>query len=347
MDFFADTDTSELAVANRLVEGGLEFGFRAETLFSALDEVADGEEPAGLVYGAGFEDRIALLDALARRWTLFGNRPDVVRCVKAPRTLAGLCFSLGIRHPEVRFERPRDCRDWLVKSVGGSGGAHVAPADAPRANDETIYFQRMAPGEPVSILLLADGTDAHVLGTSRQWPAPAPDEPFRFGGSYRPAGVSPGVLRRLTALAKSIARAAALRGLNSIDLLVAGDDVTLIEINPRPGATLDIFEDQDGSLFRAHLEGCLGRLPELELDFSGAAAAGIAYARHEITSMPVLDWPVWAADLQRPRSRLRADDPICTIRARAEEPEQARRLLDERTAFILDVIDHMGKGAAS
>jgi len=345
-DFYDDADTRVLAEANRLVAGEIEFGFDGEALIAALEALAEGRSPAGLVYGAGFEDRVELLEALALRWTLFGNAPDAVRKVKDPLALAALCASLNIPHPETSVTMPHDCGHWLVKSVGGAGGSHVAPAGAQRSANENIYFQRMASGDPVSILFLADGANAQMLGASRQWPAPTPDEPFRFGGCLRPAGLSAHCEDRLARLAAIVARACGLRGLNSIDLLIDGEDLTLIEINPRPGATLDIFEDREGALFRAHLDACLGALPRRALTFEGAAAAGIAYARGEIASMPALDWPDWACDRQKAQSALHLNDPLCTIKARADDPARARALLDERTALILEKTEHPEKEAA-
>jgi predicted ATP-grasp superfamily ATP-dependent carboligase len=342
-DFFDDSDTRGLCAANRLIAGGLDTGFNAENLIAALEALAKGEPPCCLVYGGGFEDRAGLLEVLGRRWTLFGNPPAVVRSVKDPVRLAELCAVLNIPHPKISARMPRDRRHWLVKSAGGSGGSHVAPAGAFRAEGEKIYFQRIAAGKPVSILFLGDGAKARVVGLSRQWAAPAPGEPFRFGGSLRPAGLSPGLETQLRRAAEAITAACGLRGLNSIDFLVEDSDYTLIEVNPRPGATLDIFEDHRGSLFQAHMESCRGRLPRRPLEFAGAAAAGIAYARREISSLPEFAWPNWASDRQKPRSALRPYDPLCTIRARAAIPARARALLDARTSLLLDRLEHIQK----
>jgi uncharacterized protein len=352
-DFFDDSDTRGFCAANRLIEGGLASGFEGESLIATLEAVAQGEAPCGLVYGAGFEDRAGLLEALARRWTLFGNAPSVVRGAKDPVRLAKLCAALNIPHPKISARMPRDRQHWLVKSAGGSGGSHVAPAGAIRAEGEKVYFQRIAAGEPVSILFLGDGTKARVVGLSRQWAAPAPGQPFRFGGSVRPAGLPPGLETRLRRAAEAITAASGLRGLNSIDFLVEDSEYTLIEVNPRPGATLDIFEDRRGSLFRAHIDACLGRLPRRPLEFAGAAAAGIAYARREISFMPEFDWPNWTSDRQKARSGLQPYDPLCTIKARAAKPARARSLVDARTKLILGRLEHTqtknanrGKGIA-
>jgi len=340
-DSFDDMDTRDFCVATRLVEGSLEAGFNAESLIGALEELAKEAASCGFVYGAGFEDRAELLELVAQRWAIFGNPPAVVRSVKDPVRLAELCAVLNIPHPKISARMPRDRQHWLVKSAGGSGGSHVAPAAALRATGEKIYFQRIAAGEPVSILFLADGSKVRIVGLSRQWTAPAPGQPFRFGGSLRPAGLSLGLESRLRRAAEVITAACGLRGLNSIDFLVEGNEYTLIEVNPRPGATLDIFEDRGGSLFRAHMDSCVGRLPRRPLEFAGAAAAGIAYARREISSMPEFDWPHWTSDRQKARSALRPHDPLCTIKARAAKPRRARALVDARTNLLLGRLEHI------
>jgi uncharacterized protein len=73
----------------------------------------------------------------------------------------------------------------------------------------------------------------------------------------------------------------------------------------------------------------------------GAAAAGIAYARRDIAAMPDFDWPDWTADRQKQQSQVRAQDPLCTIKARAAKPARARALLDRRTSWILGRLDHV------
>jgi predicted ATP-grasp superfamily ATP-dependent carboligase len=250
--------------------------------------------------------------------------------------LAELCATHSIPHPEISAQPPKDGQNWLAKSAGGAGGSHVAPAAAAPADGDKIYFQRIAAGEPVSILFLADGSNAQPVGLSRQWTAPAPGEPYRFGGSIRPAGLSISIEDKLQQAAQTVTTACGLRGLNSIDFLVGDSACTLIEINPRPGATLDIFEDMDGALFRAHLSACLGKLPARPLQFYGAAAAAVAYAQGEISSMPSFDWPYWTADRQKAGSRVRRHGPLCTIKARAIRSSRARALVDARTKMILD-----------
>jgi predicted ATP-grasp superfamily ATP-dependent carboligase len=334
VDFFADADMCDAASAHLLARDGLDHGFSSDFLLPALETLAHGKTPLGLVYGAGFEDRPDLLEAIGARWRLLGNPAEVVRRVKDPMALASLCAQLGITHPQTRMSRPADCGNWLRKAIGGSGGTHVLPAEGASEHDPGAYYQRIAAGDPISVLFLGDGREAHIIGASRQWTAPARYEPFRFGGCLRPAGLGRRLDATLEAIVHALTRACGLVGSNSLDLLVDGETATLVEINPRPGATLDIYEDDRGSLFHAHVEACLGRLPKHEFRCDGAAAAAIAYVRHPIVSVPRLDWPEWTADRQRPTTSLAANDPLCTVKAQAADPAGARALVDVRAEII-------------
>jgi len=334
-DFFDDLDTRHLCAANCLVEGGIDEGFTAENLLPALFGLAKTEVPCGLVYGAGFEDRPELLELTAQYFPILGNAPDVVRTVKEPRLLADLCAGLKIPHPDIRLSKPTASRGWLAKRQGGAGGSHIAPAGWP-AGGERIYYQRWVPGEPISILLLGNGEKVEIVGLSRQWTDPAPLEPYRFGGSLRPVHLPPKLEGKLRRAAQSAAIACGLRGLNSVDFVVSDSDFWLVEINPRPGATLDIFDNRKGALFRAHIEASRGVLLKHRLKHQNAAASAVAYARRDIGSMPQFAWPSWTADHEKAQSFVRAQAPLCTVLAKAATPDRARALLAARLHFVLN-----------
>lgn len=340
-DFFDDLDTRDLAAANRLVEGDADAGFEAKALMSALHALCEGHQPIGLVYGAGFEDRIDLLDRLGQHWPLLGNAPSVLAHVKDPLALAALCSELAIMHPETRIEPPLDTTGWLIKHAGGCGGAHVAPAE-PAPRSESDYYQRCVAGRPVSALLLADGRRASVLGFSEQWASAAPGQLWRFGGSARPARLDSALAKRLTQAAQQAAEAAHLAGLNSVDFLVDDAGFHLIEINPRPGATLDIFHDADGRLLRAHVEACHGHLPDAPLRFAAAEAASFVYAPASIASVPLFSWPDWTADRQKPASQVAKYDPLCTVLASGADFDRVADLIRERVAYMQTLLSPAG-----
>jgi predicted ATP-grasp superfamily ATP-dependent carboligase len=337
-DLFGDGDSRRYAHAVRVVRGNLTEGPDAGDLISALSELAQqcDSPPIGVVCGAGFERQPGLLDDLARRWRLLGCASDVVRRAKDPVAFARLCAELGMPHPAIRVEAPADPQAWLAKTIGGSGGWHISAADV-RAPAEDVYFQRRFTGQPISALVVSTGEAARIIGWSAQWTSPTSDVPYRWAGAVQPAPMDPDLQAHLADRARDLAVAAGIVGIASIDFLVEGANWHVLEINPRPGGTLDIFDDGRGRLFDLHVQACGGRLMDPPR-YRCAQACAIGFAERDIESMPDMRWPDWCADLQTRGTRVEAGAPICTIRAAADDPETARRLVEHRRCALLQMV---------
>jgi predicted ATP-grasp superfamily ATP-dependent carboligase len=224
-------------------------------------------------------------------------------------------------------------RGWLVKRRGGAGGSHIR-SRAGRRVDAADYFQERVGGESLSALFVANGYETRVLGFSAQWTAPARGRPFRYGGAVRIPEPAPRSAEAMRLAVERVAPAFALKGLGSADFMVQGDHAHLLEINPRPGATLDIFDADAEPLLGLHLDAVLrGSLPPGPLDLEGAAASAIVFTEQALR-VPDVSWPDWAQDRPKAGERIDKDGPICTVLARAATPAEARRLVEERTARI-------------
>jgi predicted ATP-grasp superfamily ATP-dependent carboligase len=345
-DFFADTDTQVAAYACRKLSGDIASGMRRQSLLPALRALAaDAPSPIlGLVYGAGFEDRPELLRLIAKAWPLLGNDAATVARLKAPETFFAELDRLGIPHPATASERPAKGAGWLAKREGGAGGSHVAPSRRKR-DARSTYYQQRVDGCAVSALFIADGRRARVLGFSEQWTAPTPRSPFRYGGALRPACFMPSVARRMASAVSAVTRSFAILGLASADFLVYGKAALLLEINPRPGATLDIFDSVSKPLMRLHLEAIReGRLPRGRLKFDDAMASAIVYAPARICVLPGTAWPDWSADRPKSAERIDKNRPICTVWARGSTQARAKRLVEERICRILYGFQNVTRG---
>jgi uncharacterized protein len=186
----------------------------------------------------------------------------------------------------------------------------------------------------VSALILADGRRAVLLGFSAQWSSPAPGQPFRYGGAVQPAALAPATADGMTEAVQRLIPRAGLIGLNSADFLVNGNDFQLLEVNPRPGATLDIFEPSAGSIFAMHIAACQGELPAQGPVFAQARASAIVYAPRDIPAFPALDWPAWTADRPGVGTAVNRDDPMCTVLASAADAADARALVEQRIKLV-------------
>lgn len=346
-DLFGDTDTLALAARHVLLAGDAGGGLARSGFLAALEALAAGLEPVGLICGAGFEDRADLLASAAMRWPLLSNGAQIVEGLKDPQRLAKLCEKLGLAHPTITIAPPRETRGWLVKQAGASGGGHVQRAVAAAALLPGQYFQREVGGAPVSVLFCGDGRNAQLVGFSSQWSTGGANMPFRYGGAVGPVDPAPAVAAQLTEAVQKLTQARRLRGLCSADFLVDDGFVWLLEINPRPGATLDIFDTVEQPLLGHHVEGCAGRAFKrahwVHVPRGGEAAperaAALVYADRDIAAMPALDWPDWCMDRQAANSRLTAGAPICTVVATGTTPDTARAAANDRIAFIKKAID--------
>jgi predicted ATP-grasp superfamily ATP-dependent carboligase len=354
VDYFADADTRRIAKACVQLAGDMRRGFSWKQLAPALARLA-AEAPSpllGLVYGAGFEARPALLARIAERFKLIGNDAATVAAVKDPERFFGTLARLGIPHPRTVTDRPRG-PGWLAKRQGGAGGSHIRPHPGcekthiaagrtvrrPGKRQETgMYFQEIAPGRPVSALFVGNGVGAIVLGFSEQWTAPRKRAAWRYGGAVQPADLPRDLATRLADDVQNAAGAFGLKGLGSADFLIDGEEPRLLEINPRPGATLDIFDSEAHPLLHLHIRAVLeGILPMAPLPLGEATAAAIVYAPAPVIVPPGMAWPDWTSDQPKPGERIDKDRPICTVWARSTTKVEARHLIEERMAMILTV----------
>jgi predicted ATP-grasp superfamily ATP-dependent carboligase len=337
-DAFGDSDTTDLAAAARRVTDAARIGFRAKPVFSALAELeaAAPSPPIGLVLGSGFEDRPKLIAALSRRYRLIGNGAETIARTKNPAGFFALLDTLGIAHPATQLTPPADMAGWLSKRVGGSGGTHVVDAAAADRSPRR-YYQRRLDGVPHSVLAVATVDGMHIVGISRQWSVGGGPRPFRYGGAVGPVQLPPVVDAAMRAGAARVSSALGLIGLVAFDFLLVGDVPFLIEVNPRPGATLDVFDDAHGGLFRAHVDTCSGKTPCLPTP-DGARAAAILYADPGPLTIGAVRWPEWTADRPPPATRVPRYRPIATVFAAAEARETAfescRRRLDELAEML-------------
>ncbi|MDH4981102.1 ATP-grasp domain-containing protein [Hyphomicrobium sp. D-2] len=338
-DAFSDRDTRAMAAQALRIADAMRLGIRAKPLFHTLDALIDaapkpaaGAPPIGLLLGSGFEDRPKLVAALAQRYRMLGNSADAIRACNDPVALTALLDARGIPHPETRKLPPENLDGWLAKRIGGSGGTHISPKPT-RAPAPRRYYQQRLNGEAVSTLALAANGAARIVGFSRQWFAGTGPRPFRYGGAVGPVDLAPAAQDAMAFATHEVCNALQLSGLVSFDFLLCGAVPYLLEVNPRPGATLDVFDDEHGTLFHAHMAACSGEnlagiaLPALER----AKASAILYADRDRLTIPrAFQWPQWAADIPDPASRIPRYRPIATVYADASTTDEALQRCRER-----------------
>jgi predicted ATP-grasp superfamily ATP-dependent carboligase len=335
LDLFNDCDVRTLAVASRNV-AARNGTFDGRRLLAAAQLLCSPDRCSGLVYGSGFEGRTGLLTKLARGRTMFGNDPDTVAQLKDPARFFSMLDSFGFAHPETRLHPPADGSGWLVKRRGGAGGSHVKPMRSGHRARPNRYFQKLQSGRTLSVLFAADGRDARVIGVNEQWVAGiASCMPYCYGGAVSGISLLEGVRARIATLLGRVVRATGLVGLNGLDFILDADNEPyVLEINPRPTATIDLYDaDYADGLFTVHLRACRGVLPQPPRPDCSRAHA-IVYATKALRVPPRINWPAWCTDIPQSGSLIPAGAPICSVHAKAASSAQARELVMDRRGVM-------------
>ncbi len=359
LDLFGDADTRR-ACAEWLPIGRPEtLHIDADLLLSALAALARRGDVAGWIAGSDFEGRPELLERGAALLPLIGTPAHAVRRVRDPKAFFGLLDAEGIAHPEVRMRLPADAAGWLSKDAHGCGGWHIrrlvpprgepphTPMDADADLDATAhrYFQREMPGTPMSATFIANGGDACVLGFNRLIVRRFGARPFVFCGAVGPVALPEDLANRITAIVRSLAVEFALRGLGSLDFMLDGDALGVLEINPRPPASIALYgrkpadaREPAQGLIASHVRACLeGELPQpTALGSHGFSHGPVKGTEIVFATRPLqLDEPAALRlagraachDLPFGATRFQTGDPICSVSASGPDAAQVHALL--------------------
>lgn len=349
LDLFGDTDTRDLAESHERATGRFGSGrLGGEDVIAQLDALAAraGAPPLGIVLGSGFEGAPDLMARIAQHHRLIGAAPGTVARLKDPLGFAALCARFAIPHPAVTRDAVADRAAWLLKRAGGSGGGHIRAAKAGRA-PKGAYFQRRVPGRAEALAFLADGRSIAPVGQTAQWSTPSQMQPFRYAGALERAAheapaMAPGVLGQVADAVARLVGATGLQGLASADFLVDGGDWWLMEINPRPGATLDVLDRRPTPLLAAHIAASLGRLAWSEAAPTDAAATEICYAATGHAPLPPIVWPDFVRDRPGAGASVARGAPLCTLFATGPDATAAQETLRDRGAVLRALLDRDG-----
>jgi predicted ATP-grasp superfamily ATP-dependent carboligase len=339
-DAFGDLDTRDAASAVEVIDGAMSAGFRTKPLIAALDLLTAfaSSPPIGLVLGSGFEDKPRLIAALGHRFRLLGNTAATYKACKDPAAFFAKLDELGIAHPETQSAPPPDPNGWLTKRIGGSGGRHIRVCTPSATRRARRYFQRQLSGDRISVGGIF-GTPSPHLSLTRQWITPSPEQPFRFGGAVSLPDVPASLRQALETTATRVASAFNIRGMASFDFIVSSGMPYLLEVNPRPGASLDVIDDEQGSQFRTHIDVCAGIEPAAAPPPPRRARAmAILHADRRALTLGATPWPDWSADRGPPGTYVPVGAPLASVFAEAETADEAQRLALARLAELEDLL---------
>ena len=341
LDAFADADTQALAEQCFKVKFG-ENGVDEADFKHQFSQI-EIDDDCCFVYGSLFDTKPALLGWVAERIKLLGNSAVILQLARS-FDFFKLLDDLNIVHPEVSLKEPDDVDSWLAKSLFSTGGAHVKPAAMYKKDD---YFQRKIEGVSVSLLFVADGKAARAIGFNQQFSAPTIEMPYRFAGAVSNIVLTQQIQRQFIEAADKLTEALGLKGLNSLDAMLEGEKLWILELNPRLSATFHLYPN----LLQMHMQSSTDELKELSSEFdlakkSTSKAELIVYADQALNISVDFSWPDWVVDIPSFESkniRIAENEPICTVFAEAQDASAAQQLVLQKTKILKRELLHDSK----
>ncbi|MGZ4992942.1 MAG: ATP-grasp domain-containing protein [Methylobacter sp.] len=312
IDLFADLDTQSYAEDFRQVKS-----LAVQDLESAVDYFVEHYAVAHVIYGSGFEYYPESLCYLNSRLIMLGNEPDVFASQLDKQAFFSALDQLNIPYPDVVFRAPDCAEGWLIKPMQGQGGIGIKHYHTDDEVKIPVYWQKFQAGTPHSVLFLADGQQVQIIGFNTQWLVRLSEtQEFVFSGVINSADLTGEHKEEITGRLKQMVPVFKLKGLNSLDFVHADDCSYVLEINPRPSASMQLY-DQD--LLQRHIQSCVGAtsvaqsLSSRRLKSPLQSGYQIIYADHDLIISDQFEWPDWCMDLPKPGDMCRTGQPICSI----------------------------------
>jgi predicted ATP-grasp superfamily ATP-dependent carboligase len=303
LDLFGDLDLRAIAPGATAPTG------------EALAALASDIDADAVVYGAGFENRPDLVRQIAYGRELLGTPPELLATVRDPWALGAAARAAGARAPETRSpgEPPRPERGtWLRKPQRGGGGRGVRPWAGGRLTSTEI-LQRRIRGLSCSAVAIGDGRRAALVGLTEQLHR---SPGFGWMGNVAPPRLPGEELAelegQLRAVCGEIVARFGVRGAFGVDAVWDGRHAWVLEVNPRPPASLELFGP---GCFEAHVRGAraLG-VPTAGAPRATARAKIVLFADRDLRAPEPGWWPAaLARDIPHAGEMIKRGAPVCTL----------------------------------
>lgn len=319
-----------------------------------LEDIARRCPAVPWMFTGGLENQPALVGRISAGRTLYGNPPEVLQRVRDPFVLGRSFAKWGIVYPECRSPSDPPPRDggWLLKHRRSSGGQLVRVWDAKSSlpscgRRSEWYFQRRVIGASCGAVYLAAGGEGRLIGVTEQLLTSDGEMPFRYTGSLGPWPMTARQHAEVVRVGQALAAEFQLRGLFGVDLVIDGDTVWPVEINPRYTASIEVLERAMGVCTIAlHVSACeQGKLADFSpLSVSTWCGKLVVYAPHELCVSVEKSAELLrenhalvgstVADIPVAGTKLRAGQPVVTVMAEAGSRDSLLVVLAERRRHV-------------
>ena len=330
IDCFADRDTQTYAEQVVKVESLLLL--KVKEALSLLNEY----HISHVVYGSGLEDQQATLHYLEQNYIVLGNSFQVFSTVQNKQAFFLLLDKNKIPHPETLFQQPVSKLNWLLKPLAGEGGIGVKKYIEGSKSNAFCYWQKFIQGTPRSVLFIANGAEYKIIGFHQQFTTQVKAYEFVFSGVINQLSISKVLEKKLRRTLNVLVPELSLQGINSLDYIESSEQCSILEVNARPSASMNLY---DSDLFLSHIDCCQGKKALNSIKPLGSYHAyKIIFAKQKLFIEAHINWPSWGLDIPCKGSIIHTGMPICSIIAGGKNEQAVESLLLSRQKQLINLL---------
>jgi uncharacterized protein len=341
LDFFGDSDQPDSARVY-VLERELHRPLELKALAEEAQKLSENVDLVIIESGIENEARLRNIGRPEQR----NNNTD--KAISACRDLGKLTMALvGIDARIPNFVRPGEklpsSGRWLIKDSRHSGGWGVRNWDGRSLLNPSEILEQFVEGDLSSACFVANGKKAKLLGISRQYAGVNElDSPeYAWCGNVIPSN-NPELITVMDRVISKIVESFGLIGINGIDFIYENNALDVLEINPRPPASFELYEYLlRVNLFQMHIDACHGRLPEKLplLPENVCRGKGILYAKYDVIIRDSSKWKQMdIADIPHSGEFIPAGAPICTIFGDGSNPNDCWHKIIKKAEILKKLI---------
>lgn len=324
IDIFADLDTQIYALDFKQIPV-----LSPDHLAPAVDYFIQHYAVTQCIYGSGFEQHPDSLCYLQTRLTLLGNSPETFIRLQNKIDFFATLNKLNIPHPETIFTQPDEKQNWLIKPMQGQGGVGIQRFRSTNPDlYSKVYWQKYQAGLAHSVLFLANGQQCQVIGFNRQWTTCLNEaDEFIFAGIINHSELIETCQARITNWLTKLVPIFELTGLNSLDFIQHNEQSHVLEINPRPPASMQLYQP---NLLLKHIHAKTIDMANQTKLLPPSIYTGyqIIYAQQTVHIPENYVWENNCLDIPPTGQICRTGQPICSIIAHKKQAHAVLQALN-------------------
>ena len=305
IDLYGDLDTRTYSQACFCVDQ-----LEGPAFHSLLLHVREQYSVMHVFYGSGFEYYENTLNFLQQHFEVMGNSSEIISKLADKADFFNALKQLNLPYPKVCFGKLPSWSGGIYKPYSSFGGMGVVLDSEDNASLLPYYWQEYIKGVSYSVLFVATGVDFKMIGFNRQLCQHIDDQPFVFSGIIAQIDLPLEIQHKISACLKSLTRRYALKGLCSLDFMLAHEEIYLLEINARISASAQLYGSQ---VMQWHIQACVEQVLPEPIRLSSKQAFQILFSEKDCRIPANVNWPEWVVDRPPEGRWISKNQPICSI----------------------------------